>query len=160
MIGSTDESLLPGTLWDAHRNVTVVGGNLKRVIELSETSAEFRALLPALLQTTKGITATSARFRRPFDVIIRCFGWNVSRQRQLSVFCLRGHSHLSCAPNELLDCDCRWTAVFSTLQSIYRWTRTLQPSTPSMTSQNLSAMLSLPNFLFHWNAGQSDREVK
>lgn len=52
---------------------------INQVIELSESSPLFRGLLPALLQSTKGVTATSARFRRPFDVIIRCFGWNMDR---------------------------------------------------------------------------------
>jgi hypothetical protein len=79
VIGSADESLAPTTLWDQAENVTVLSGRLQHVIELSETSAEFRALLPALLLSTKGITAISARFRRPFDGIVRCFGWNMDR---------------------------------------------------------------------------------
>jgi hypothetical protein len=76
VIGATDDVLLPDALWHAHLNVSVVSGRLSEVVRLSESDAAFRALLPALLQTTKGVTAISARFRRPFDAIVRCFGWN------------------------------------------------------------------------------------
>lgn len=77
VIGAKDDSLLPATLWNHAENVTVLSGRLEDVIALSESSAEFRALLPALLLSTKGLTAISARFRRPFDAIVRCFGWNM-----------------------------------------------------------------------------------
>lgn len=79
VLGAQDETLAPNKLWSMCENITVLSGRVKDVVELSESSAGFRSLLPALLQSTKGLTAISARFRKPFDAVVRCFGWNMDR---------------------------------------------------------------------------------
>ena len=77
VVGNTDEMVAPDNLRAI--NINVVSGKRDKIVHLSKTSSLFRALLPDLLQTTKGLTAISARFRKPFDVIIRCYGWNMDR---------------------------------------------------------------------------------
>ena len=77
--GGVDESLSADMLDERALNIQTVVCSVRDLISLSESDQLFRALLPSLLQTTKGLTATAARFRKPFDVIIRCFGWNLDR---------------------------------------------------------------------------------
>lgn len=66
---------LPGIEDAAKGNKSVLAMDAKTVRRLANTSADFRAALPALLETTEGLWLEHSLFRKPFDVVVRALGW-------------------------------------------------------------------------------------